>query len=239
MISIKTGASQNYIDGFHRVFSDDFDFIHSVLSCANEVFEIYDENRFIGGLCTIDLSIKTAYNSIKTGAYIYGAFICESERGKGYFKKLCDHVCEFYSEQFYDFVMTVPGNASLFSLYRRLGFDSTLYGTVSLTGDKTEIILPEDTAFYDFDGSFDSLYFTHIKNDGIIKTYDLFKHTLDGFEIKHIELNGKKGYALLSDGKLIFASAPFASYKTAEKGLLKKLTDFELPNVLCDILFEI
>lgn len=239
MISIKTGASSNYINGFHEIFGDDIDFIRTVISCSNEVFEIYENELFCGGLCAIDVSIKTAYNSIKSGAYIYGAFICEHSRGKGLFKKLCDHVCEFYENQFYDFVMTVPADNSLFALYNRLGFDRELCGVVSLTGEKTEIILPANTEFYDFDGSFDTLYFMHIQNDTVIKTYDLFKKTLDGFDIKYISSEGKRGYALFSQGALAFASGSFVEYKSARKGLLKHITDFTLPDVLCDILFEI
>ena len=66
MITFKNGASADYIDGFCRIFGDSKEFIHKIISVSNEVFEIYEDGTFCGGLCAIDVSIKVD-NAIKTG----------------------------------------------------------------------------------------------------------------------------------------------------------------------------
>lgn len=238
MISFKRTASSAYIEGFHQIFGDDYEFIKKIISLSQDVFEIYENDTFCGGLCAIELSIKTDY-TIKSGIYIYGAFICESARGRGLFGKLCAHVCEFYADNFYDFIFTIPANNSLFPLYEHLGFDTPLDGVISLTGEKTAVILPQGTLISDFDGNYNELYFIHIQNDMLIKTYDLFKYSVSDFDIKYLSYNGKRGYALFKDGTLVLASGEFAKSRCARKGLLKKFTDFELPQLLCDALFEI
>ncbi len=238
MITFKNGASAEYIDGFCKIFGDDKEFVQKIISISNEVFEIYENNVFCGGLCVIDISIRVD-NAIKTGAYIYGAFICESARERGLFRKLCEHVHGFYSNEFYDFMLTIPASASLFEFYRGLGFTHALDGVISLCGDTTAVILPQGTTFSDFDGDFSSLYFMHIQNDNLIKTYDIFKQSVCDFDIKYIEFDGKRGYALFDGDALVFASGDFVRNATAKKGLLMKLTDFEIPDLLCDILFEI
>ena len=239
MISFKTGASKEYIDGFCRIFGDEVSFIHKVLGCANEVFEIYENNKFAGGLCVLDVSVKSGY-SIKNGAYIYGAYICESARGRGLFRQLCDHVFDYYRNEFYDFALTIPASKELFPAYERLGFTSSLGGCVSIVGDDAYALLPENTEFFDFDGDYNSLYFMHIEKDMLIKDFDLFKRSVSDFDIKYIELNGERGYALLQDRALIYASAPFVQYKTAKKALVCPFTDVDFDNkVLCDILFEV
>lgn len=238
MISFKTGASSSYINGFHNIFGDDYDFINKIIENAGNVFEIYDEGDFCGGLCVFDISLKVGFE-IKSGAYIYGAFILDDKRGRGYFKLLCDHVCDFYQNEFYDFVLTIPASHALFSLYEHLGFSDKAYGVISLLGEDSELSLPEGTIFKDFDGDFSSLYFMHIENDGIIKIFDLFKSTLEDFEIKYISYNGKDGYALFDNGELIFASCDFLTYTKRLKGLIRKLTSFDVPSdFLCDVLFE-
>lgn len=239
MITFKNGASAEYIDGFCKIFGDSKEFVHKIISISNEVFEIYEDGVFCGGLCAIDVSIKVD-NAIKSGAYIYGAFICESARGRGLFRKLCEYVHAYYCEELYDFMMTIPANASLFELYKGLGFGHYLDGVVSLCGDTTAVILPQGTEFSDFDDDFSSLYFIHIQNDNLIKTYDIFKQSVCDFDIKYISLGDKRGYALFEGDALIFASGDFVRYASAKKGLLMKITDFDTPeDMLCDILFEI
>ena len=187
----------------------------------------------------LDVSIKSDF-SIKSGAYLYGAFICEDARGKGLFKLLCEHICEYYKNEFYDFVLTIPETEALFPVYEHLGFDCVTDGVISLIGDYTSIILPQGTEFIDFDGDFHSLYYLHIQNDTLIKTFDLFKSTVSDFDIKYIKFNDKRGYTLFKGDTLVFASAEFASCIGKKKGLLMHLTDFESPaSLLCDILFEI
>jgi hypothetical protein len=238
LISFKTGASSEYIDGFHNVFGDNYDFINKIIGVSGNVFEIYDDSAFCGGLCVFDISLKV-YNEIKTGAYIYGAFILESKRGCGYFKLLLDHVSDFYANEFYDFVLTIPAKSELFSLYEHLGFTDTAYGVISVLGEETKLSLPSDTAIEAFDGDFFRLYFMHVENDGILKIFDLFKCSVEDFEIKYISHGQSEGYALFDNGKLIFASADFANYEKKKKGLIKKLTAFDVPNdFLCDVLFE-
>ena len=238
MISFKKSASSEYIEGFHRIFGDDYEYIKKIICLSQDVFEIYEDDSFCGGLCTLEFNVKNDY-TIKSGVYIYGAFICENARGRGLFSKLISHVCEYYSSNFYDFVFTVPANASLFSLYEHLGFKDNLYGVVSLTDEKSEIILPQDTVFSDFDGNYNDLYFIHIQNDALLKTYDVFKQSVCDFDIKYLDCNGKRGYALYNDGSLIFASGEFVRNKCVKKGLLMKLVEFDTPSFLCDIIFEI
>lgn len=238
MITFKNGASAEYINGFCEIFGDDKEFVQKIISISNEVFEIYENDTFCGGLCAIDVSIRID-NSIKSGAYIYGAFICKGARGRGLFRKLCEHVYSFYCNELYDFMLTIPASASLFELYRRLGFSHELEGVISLCGDTTAVILPQGATFSDFDEDFTALYFLHIQNDNIIKTYDIFKQSVCDFDIKYIDFEGKRGYALFDGDALIFASGDFVRNVTAKKGLLMKITDFEIPNLLCDILFEI
>lgn len=240
MISVTQGVTDNYRGGFHSVFGDDYDFIDKVINASSEVFEIYDDDKFCGGLCVFDVSFKHGY-SIKSGAYIYGAFIVESERERGLFKELLAYVREFYANEFYDFLLTIPADASLFSLYEGLGFTSSVDGVISLLGDETSIILPQGATLEEFDGDFQSLYFTHIESDSIVKTFDIFKASIDGFEIKILTSNGVKiGYALFDGDFLAYASGKGVICKGAKKGLLMKITDFECPqNLLCDILFEI
>ena len=79
----------------------------------------------------------------------------------------------------------------------------------------------------------------HIEKDSLIKDFDLFKKSVADFEIKYIEYEGERGYALLQDKALIFASAPFADYKVAKKALVCPFTDVSVDGVLCDILFEV
>ena len=239
LISFKTGASSAYIDGFCRIFGDDESFVREIILCANEVFEIYEDNCFLGGLCVLDVSIKSGY-SLKTGAYIYGAFICESARGRGLFKQLCKHVFEFYQNEFYDFALTIPASKDLFPLYERLGFKTPIEGCVSILGDQSGVILPQEARLIDFDGDFNALYFMHIQNDMLIKDFDLFVHSLADFEIKYIEFNGARGYALLKDDDIIYASGSFIKYKTSKKGLLLPFgEEIFTDGALCDILFEI
>lgn len=239
MISIKRGASKEYIDNFHLIFGDDLDFIRSVVLMANEVFEIYEDGNFLGGVCVFDVSIKNGF-SIKSGAYIYGAYIIESARGRGLFRQLCDHVCEFYANEFYDFALTIPAKSDLFHVYERLGFDVPICGVISLTGEYTGIILPQGTSFRDFDGDFQALYFMHIQNDMLIKTFDLFKLSLDGFDIKYIEYNESLGYALFKGDALVYASGAFVTCSPKKKGLIRAFSELCIPqNLLCDILFEI
>ncbi|MBO5375092.1 MAG: GNAT family N-acetyltransferase [Clostridia bacterium] len=239
MISFKTGASSEYINDFCRVFGDDEEFVCSVILCANEVFEIYEDNSFLGGLCVLDVSIKSGY-SIKNGAYIYGAFICESARGRGLFKQLCEYVFEFYQNEFYDFALTIPASHDLFPLYERLGFKTAIEGCVSILGEACGVILPKEVTIIDFDDDFNLLYFLHIENDMLIKDFDLFKHTVADFEIKYIEFNGARGYALLKDDMIIYASGSFVEYKTSKKGLLLPFGEkICTEGALCDILFEI
>lgn len=239
MISVKRGASSNYREGFHTVFGDSYEFIDSILPYASEIFELYDEDIFCGGLCTFDATVKMGY-SIRSGAYIYGAFICESARKKGLFKLLCDRVCEFYRNEFYDFVFTVPASRELFGLYEHLGFSLPLYGVIPLTDDSSAIILPQGVTFEDFDNDFKRLYSLHIKNDTLIKAYDFFKRSVSDFNIKYVKHGNETGYALFNDGMLLYASGAFVRFSGAKKGLLMPLTDFEPPKgLLCDILFEI
>jgi predicted acetyltransferase len=239
LITFKNGASAEYINGFCEIFGDSKEFVHKIISLSNEVFEIYEDGSFCGGLCAIDVSINIG-NSIKSGAYIYGAFITEGARGRGLFRKLCEYVHSYYCDELYDFMMTVPADSSLFELYRGLGFEHSLNGVVSLCGDTTAVILPQGAEFSDFDGDYSSLYFMHIQNDSLIKTYDIFKQSVCDFDIKYITFEGKRGYALFDGDALIFASGDFVKYVSAKKGLLMKITDFTVPKgVLCDILFEI
>ena len=117
---------------------------------------------------------------------------------------------------------------------------ASLGGCVSIVGDDAYALLPENTEFFDFDGDYNSLYFMHIEKDMLIKDFDLFKRSVSDFDIKYIELNGERGYALLQDRALIYASAPFVQYKTAKKALVCPFTDVDFDNkVLCDILFEV
>ena len=239
MIHIERGATDNYRDGFHSVFGDDYNFIDFIINTADEVFEIYDDDVFCGGLCAFDISIKENY-ALKSGAYIYGAFVCERARGRGFFKLLCEHVREFYENEFYDFIFTVPADESLFSLYEHLGFTIPLRGVVSVFGENGTVALPDDTEIRDFDGDFHSLYFIHIQNDALLKTFDLFKASVADFDIKYIDCNFEHGYALFKDDMLLFASAPFVSYESKVKGLLMPITEINAPSeLLCDILFEI
>ena len=239
MITFKNGASSEYIDGFCNIFGDSKEFVHKIISLSNEVFEIYEDGAFCGGLCAIDVSLNIG-NSIKSGAYIYGAFICERARGRGLFRKLCEYVHAYYCEELYDFMMTIPADSSLFELYHGLGFTHQLNGVISLCGDTTAVILPQDVEFSDFDGDFGALYFMHIQNDDLIKTYDIFKQSVCDFDIKYIDFGTERGYALFDSDALVFASGKFVKNATAKKGALMKITDFEVPkSVLCDILFEI
>ena len=140
MITFKNGASAEYVDGFCKIFGDSKEFVHKIISISNEVFEIYEDGVFCGGLCAIDVSIRVD-NAIKSGAYIYGAFICESARGRGLFRKLCEYVHAYYCEELYDFMMTIPANASLFELYKGLGFGHYLDGVVKLHKDELHYTL--------------------------------------------------------------------------------------------------
>ncbi|MBQ8739224.1 MAG: hypothetical protein IJZ04_06975 [Clostridia bacterium] len=240
MISVRQGVTDNYRNGFFSVFGDGYDFIDKITGTASEIFEIYDGERFCGGLCIFDVSLKHGY-SIKSGAYIYGAFILPSERGRGLFKHLIGYVREFYENEFYDFLLTIPAEASLFSLYEGLGFTATASGVISLLGDETSIILPQGASLEDFDGDFKSLYFIHIESDTLVKTFDIFKASVDDFEIKYLTQAEKRiGYALFDGDILVYASGKGVLYSGAKKGLLMPLTDFDCPNcLLCDILFEI
>ncbi len=240
MISVRQGVTDDYKNGFFSVFGDDYDFIDKITGIASEIFEIYDNEKFCGGLCVFDVSFKHGY-SIKSGAYIYGAFIVPSERGRGLFKRLMDHVREFYENEFYDFLLTIPADASLFPLYEGLGFTTTISGVISLLGDETSIILPQGASLEDFDGDFKALYFIHIESDTLVKTFDIFKASVDGFEIKYLTQAGARlGYTLFDGDILIYASGKGVLYNGAKKGLLMPLTDFDCPKgLLCDILFEI
>ena len=239
MISIERGVSQQYKYEFHKIFGDDYDFIDTVTDISNEIFKIFDKNIFCGGLCVFDVNLK-ANSGIKKGAYIYGAFICEEFRKRGFFKILCDHVCDFYKNKSYDFIFTIPANENLFSLYEKLGFTNLLNGTISLTNKKTDVFIPKNSTFKAFDNNFENLYFIHTQNDILIKSFEFFKESIADFDIKYIFNNSKSGYALYKSNDIIYASGDFITHSTQKKGLLKKFSNFIVPqNLLCDVLLEI
>lgn len=240
MISFKTGASSNYIKGYCQEFGDSEEFLRTVLKCSNEVFEIYEDGVFCGGACVLDVSIVNNY-TLKTGAYIYGAFICEKMRGKGLFRQLCAHIHEHYVQEFYDFILTIPASEDLFPLYERLGFSMPVYGSVSMTPRILRPKLPADIKFREFDGNYNDLYLLHISSKEVIKDFDFFVASVEDFDIKYIYHGDEKGYAIFRNGRLIFVSASFAEHIVEKKGLICPITDdFFVPDgLLCDFLFEV
>ncbi len=239
MITFKNGASSEYIDGFCRIFGDKRDFATFVIGSAQNVIEIYEDNIFCGGACLFDISIKSEFG-LKSGSYIYGAFIVENARGRGLFKKLCAYIHSYCQDEFYDFILTIPATKELFSTYKRLGFTIEVQGLNSLLGEVSITRTPKGTEYTSFDGNYQDLYRLHIANDYLIKDFDLFKKTIKDFEVKILSKDGVRGYALYSNGVRMYVSAPFVGYKPAKKALIMPITDISVPDgMLCDMLFEI
>lgn len=240
MTSVSSGKSPHlcskYLDLFCRVFGDSEDFAKKVVSSCDVIFLLECNGEAICGTCLFEVKIGDMH-----GMYIYGAATDEQYRKEGFFKKMYRHVYNFCVGSGYSFIMTVPANSALFSLYWHLGFNVTANGVISLCKEKTEIILPDKCEFYDFDGDFDRLYKLHTENDILIKSKTFFAECTSEFDVKYIRCGNSDGYALFDGKDLIFASIDGAKYKSAKKACFDFFgKNVALPkNLLCDVLMEI
>ena len=240
MITFKMGASSNYIKGYCKVFGDSEEFLRTVISRCTTVIEIYDDEVFCGGACLLEVS-TTSDSSMSVGSYIYGAFICEEMRGRGYFRALCTEIYKL-SYETYDFILVIPATEELFPVYEKFGFTIPVKGCIPITTPlRPKPKLPPDIHFRDFDGNYDTLYFMHICSNEITKDFNLFISTVEDFDIKYIYHGDEKGYALFNNGRLVYICASFAKYKLEKKGLIMPITsEFSASeNLTCDILFEV
>ncbi|MBQ8164136.1 MAG: GNAT family N-acetyltransferase [Clostridia bacterium] len=235
MISFKIGKNPLYEKLYFDVFGDDADFISQICD-TSKVFSIYDDGIFCGGLCLFDVSVNGF-----SGAYLYAICVDKNMRGRGYAKALISYTKEYCESNAYSFIITVPAEKSLFSYYKASGFSHIGYGIISITGENTLFSPPCDVYFKDFDRDFDKLYSLHLANDTLIKPFDMFKLSLDGFDIKYAFSHTSSGYLLTKDKQSVYLSLDGTCYKACEKALIMIIDEnFVFPNsALCDVLFEI
>lgn len=61
------------------------------------------------------------------GGYLYGVCTLPEYRGKGYAKAVIEYAIQESQKWGFDYIITRPANPNLFTFYRNMGFDQTLY----------------------------------------------------------------------------------------------------------------
>ncbi len=68
-------------------------------------------------------------NQIIKGGYLYGVGTLPEHRGNSYSSKLIDYAKELLISEGFDYFIVKPATETLFSLYKRLGFNKEIYNT--------------------------------------------------------------------------------------------------------------
>ena len=88
----------------------------------------YDGDTLVSMLFWMDVKLTIKRRAFK-GAYLYGVATALSERNAGHFTALHSQFIDELRAKKYKFALTVPASDSLFSLYKRLGYPSTMLKT--------------------------------------------------------------------------------------------------------------
>ncbi|MBR5459942.1 MAG: GNAT family N-acetyltransferase [Clostridia bacterium] len=88
----------------------------------------YDGDSLVSMLYFMDVKLKYRRRIYK-GAYLYGVATALTERHAGHFSALHEELVEYLKSRKYKFIVTIPATDSLFSFYRRYGYESAFRKT--------------------------------------------------------------------------------------------------------------
>ena len=137
------------------------------------------------------------------GAYIYGVATLPEHRGSSYSRLLADKAVEYSVENRLDYIVVKPAEESLFSLYSKMGFETTLFChrasfELSKDGEK-KYSLPSNFSPL----SEERLY--SLREGGELNTF-LWPKEILGYTLR--EVLSRPGAVTLTDGEIYFISAP-------------------------------
>lgn len=146
---------------FCEVFLEDEKFVDIMFEnkfTTDNIFVIRENDEIVCATYGIyfDCKVGDIYGKC---VYIYGVGTKKTHRGKGYVKKIFEHIYEYYKEKGVLFLYLVPSNASLFNMYEKFGYKTAFYL------DKVEHELGESTKNYlvPQSGNFHNDYLNFIK----------------------------------------------------------------------------
>lgn len=177
---------------WNEAFGDDEEYIQSFLSAFDTKGRLiigFHDNIPHCFMCLIPIQMRInapfRRNVFRRGSYIYAACVRKDMRGNGLFRIFSDMCCDYIKNILGDeFAMLVPSELSLFSMYKKLGFNLTMSGLLPLCHDMPE---PIDIEQYsqlktsDFDGNYRKVYDFYFKSDEKCKLcldYDLYVSAL-------------------------------------------------------------
>ena len=86
------------------------------------------------------LSLLPSYaipeNTIIDGGYVYGVATLPKFRGRGYSSLLMERAIKFSKDSGFDYIVVKPASESLFELYQKQSFDTTIVKTTTKIGTK-------------------------------------------------------------------------------------------------------
>ena len=100
---------------WQKTFGDTDEYVDKFLSFFGEYAVIIKEKKLLAMMFLLPVYSKT-----KKGRYVYCVAVDESERNKGFGKRLVEFAKDFIKND--EFLVLVPASNSLFSYYERLGF---------------------------------------------------------------------------------------------------------------------
>lgn len=175
-------------------FSDDETYINNYLKyCFPHTITLLLGEKEQGDVSVI--SILPSYfihNSITyTGGYLYGVGTLPEFRGRSYSSLLLKEGLELIEKEGYDYFLVKPATESLFSLYRRLGFNKDLF-------NKNTIIRPnkshlEKRSIEDLSAT-DSALFHSMREDKLFNKSFLWPNEVLSYTIR--EITGRGGFLL-------------------------------------------
>jgi predicted acetyltransferase len=114
---------------FCEVFSENEKFVDIMFKnkfTTENIFVIRENDQIVCATYGIyfDCKVGDIYGKC---VYVYGVGTKETHRGKGYVKKIFEHIYEYYKEKKVLFLYLVPSNASLFNMYEKFGYKTAFY----------------------------------------------------------------------------------------------------------------
>jgi hypothetical protein len=107
-----------------QAFPEDTEFVKTFLDNfykPSKCLLRYDGKNLVSMLFWLDVKIKVGRRVYKA-AYLYGAATEITERHAGHFSVLHEAMVDLLRDKKYKFVIAIPANDGLFSLYRKLGY---------------------------------------------------------------------------------------------------------------------
>ena len=129
-----------------EAFPDDSEFVHVFFEKfyrPSKALLRYDNGELVSMLFYMDVKMKANRRVLK-GAYLYGVATKLTERHAGHFSALHEVLTERLTEKKYKFVCAIPASDSLFSMYKKFGYNTFFRRTeYSITTLDFDTLTPE------------------------------------------------------------------------------------------------